>query len=71
MELRKTGSGLVPTTTTVDRINGELGYVPSNVRLVTFIANNARYTWSDTQLVEFCVAVSERRQAVLDKRGIA
>lgn len=49
---------LTPTSASLDRLNGSRGYVKGNVRFVSVMANFARYTFSDRQLLEFCVAVS-------------
>jgi len=57
MEKRKTGSGLTARTVTVDRVDQTIGYIENNIRLVCFAANNARYVWSDYDLVLFCKAV--------------
>lgn len=57
MTLRKSGTGLTKNTMTVDRIEQTNGYIPGNIRLVAFAANNARYIWSDSDLIEFCKAV--------------
>ena len=57
MEKRKTGTGLIARTVTVDRIKQDVGYIENNIRLVCFSANNARYVWSDEDLALFCEAV--------------
>lgn len=44
-------------TLSVDRIDKDKGYVPGNIRLVTFQANNARVQGSDEELFDFCRAV--------------
>jgi len=53
----KSGSGLCPTTMTVDRISNKAGYTSENIQLVCFVANNAKYVWSHQQLLDFCRAV--------------
>lgn len=58
MEPRKTGSGLIPRTVTVDRIDPKRGYVRGNIRLISFAANNAKYIWTDAALYNFCKAVT-------------
>lgn len=57
MILRKTNSGLTQKTVTIDRINQLLGYIPNNIRLISFAANTARHIWSDDDLIRFCQAV--------------
>lgn len=62
LERRLSGSGLVKTTMSVDRINPEKGYTRRNVRLVSFMANNARYKYRDYELLAFCRAVVEQER---------
>ena len=57
MEPKKSGSGLCKTTVSVDRIDHKYGYTTNNVRLVSFMANNARYIYTDDELVNFCKAI--------------
>ena len=54
MEPKKSGSGTIARTTTLDRIEPKKGYVIGNVRLICFIANNAKYTFTDEELRDFC-----------------
>lgn len=61
LEKKKSGSGTVPHTCTVDRIRQSEGYVPGNVRLVAFMANSYRYKWDDETLYEFCQAMIQKR----------
>lgn len=56
---RKSGIGYSPFVVTVDRINSDIGYIKENVRLVCFMANNAKYTYSDKELINFCKSVIE------------
>lgn len=48
----------------VDRIDGPLGYIPSNIRLVTDQANLARNRYSDEELYAFCEAALANRDKV-------
>lgn len=57
MTPRKSGSGLIPETVTVDRIDQTKGYVIDNIRLICFAANNARYVWGDEQLLKLANAL--------------
>ena len=43
-----------PNALSVDRLNWRKGYVPGNVRLVTWQANSARGRGTDADLVRFC-----------------
>lgn len=67
MSLRKTGSGLTSRTVSVDRRDQSIGYVKENIRLVCFITNNARYTGTDDELLEFCKAVVKQSDQVCSK----
>ena len=62
MAPRKSGSGLEPRVVSVDRIEQSKGYVPGNVRLVAFAANNARYVWSDATLIELAEAITRQAE---------
>jgi hypothetical protein len=42
----------------LDRINNALGYFPGNVRFISRIANYMRNSFSDDQVIDFCIAVS-------------
>ena len=44
----------------LDRIDNSIGYVEGNVRFVAYIANVARSTFSDVQLIEFCKVVANK-----------
>lgn len=47
-----------PHNASLDRIDCALGYVKGNVRFVSVIANLARSTFTDEQLIDFCKAVA-------------
>lgn len=42
----------------LDRIDNSKGYIQGNVRFVSVMANYARNTFSDEELIEFCKAVA-------------
>ena len=48
-----------PRNASLDRINGSKGYVKRNLRFVAVMANIARGSFSDVQLVDFCHAVAQ------------
>ena len=47
-----------PDRASLDRVDGSKGYVPGNIRFVCMMANFAKNTFSDEQLVDFCRAVA-------------
>lgn len=49
-----------PYNASLDRIDNSKGYMQGNVRFVAYIANIARSTFSDDQLIEFCKAVANK-----------
>lgn len=55
-----TGSGLVFTNASLDRIDQTKGYIQGNVRLVTLWANYARNTLTDEDFFYFCNLVVAR-----------
>jgi hypothetical protein len=52
--LQVTPSPENPNALSVDRIDWRKGYVPGNVRLVTWQANSARGRGADKDLIKFC-----------------
>jgi hypothetical protein len=42
----------------LDRIDNAQGYIKGNVRFISLMANYARNTFHDEQLIEFCTAVA-------------
>lgn len=52
-----------PRQASLDRIDPRRWYVRGNVRFVCLIANLARHTFSDEELVKFCKAVALHRRA--------
>jgi hypothetical protein len=53
-------AGIVPEAASLDRIDSTLGYVQGNVRFIAVIANYARQTFSDGDVVRFAKAVVSR-----------
>lgn len=47
-----------PMNASVDRIDNSKGYVEGNVRFISYMANLARQTFTDDQLINFCMAVA-------------
>lgn len=43
----------------LDRINPHLGYVKSNIRIVSDIFNKMKYTSTDTELTQYCTKITE------------
>ena len=50
-----------PFKPSLDRIDGNLGYVKGNVRYVSVIANLARSCFSDQQVLDWCLAVARHK----------
>jgi len=50
-----------PYNASLDRIDNSIGYLEGNVRFISVMANYARNTFSDDQLIEFCQQVSSFR----------
>jgi hypothetical protein len=44
----------------LDRIDSEQGYTPENIRWVSVIAQYAKNTFSDDELIKFCKDVAEK-----------
>ena len=60
--------GLTSRSASLDRIDNSVGYAPGNVRFVSVMANLAKWTWSDDELVSFCrdvVAFADSKLAVV------
>ena len=45
----------------LDRIDNDKGYIKGNVRFVSVIANQARGSGTDEDLIDFCEAVADRQ----------
>lgn len=43
----------------LDRIDSNKGYIKGNVRFISVMANMAKNSWTDVELIEFCKAVAE------------
>jgi hypothetical protein len=52
---------LHPRRASLDRIDSSLGYVPGNVQFVSLIANYAKNSFSERELLNFCKAVVDYR----------
>jgi len=48
----------VPNRASIDRIDSTKGYTKDNVRFVALIAQYAKHTWADEDVLNFCRAVS-------------
>jgi len=55
-------NGVVPTNTSIDRIDSNIGYVFGNVQLVCRCVNIAKHNLSMTSFVEMCTAVTKERE---------
>jgi len=53
---------IMPDNASLDRADSELGYIKGNVRFIALIANYAKHTWGDSELIEFAHAVSLGRK---------
>ena len=53
--------GVQRDTLSIDRVDQAGGYIPANIRLVTYQANMARGPYSDDELFAFCEAVLATR----------
>lgn len=47
-----------PFNASLDRIDSSKGYIKGNVRFISVMANYAKNTFTDDQLIEFCKAVA-------------
>lgn len=52
----------IPNKASIDRIDNSRGYIKGNVRFIALMANLARQSFSDDQVVEFCKAVALNHQ---------
>jgi len=48
-----------PFNASLDRIDSSKGYIKGNVRFISVMANYAKNTFTDQQLIEFCKAVAK------------
>lgn len=64
-----TGSGVVFTNASLDRIDPSKGYIQGNVRVVTLWANLARNVMSDEDFLFFCNLVSTHHKAGQTQTG--
>lgn len=49
-----------PANASLDRIDSKIGYVKGNVRYIAHMANQAKQSWSDKEVVNFCMAVVQK-----------
>lgn len=47
------GKGSSPYSPTIDRIDPNVGYIPTNIRVVVFIYNVCRNEWGDEVVIDF------------------
>lgn len=47
-----------PSNASLDRIDNSKGYIEGNVRFVALMANLARQSFTDEQMIAFCKAVA-------------
>jgi hypothetical protein len=52
-----------PYNASIDRIDNSKGYMQGNVRFISVMANLARQSFSDIQLIDFCKAVAKHEMA--------
>lgn len=50
-----------PLNASIDRIDNSIGYLQNNIRFVSVMANLARQTFTDEQLITFCKAVANKQ----------
>jgi hypothetical protein len=50
-----------PQRASLDRIDCSKGYIQGNVRFISVIANYARNSFDDKEVIEFCKAVTEKQ----------
>jgi hypothetical protein len=48
-----------PYSMSIDKINGKLGYVEGNVRIICTISNMCKGRWTDDVVINFCQKVVE------------
>ena len=49
-----------PANASLDRIDNSKGYLEGNVRFISIMANLARQSFTDEQLIDFCKAVTQK-----------
>ncbi len=62
LQLSETSGHQLPKTTnraSLDRIDSTKGYVKGNIRFIAMIAQFAKNTWTDREVLLFCEAVSK------------
>ena len=58
-----------PRVISLDRIDNERPYTPSNVRMTTWRANRIKHTMTDAELADFCRAILARQESGKDRRA--
>lgn len=54
---------LSPYSASMDRIDNSLGYIKGNVRFIAVMANYARNTFTDEEVIEFGKAIAEHNKS--------
>lgn len=70
LQLSETSGQQLPKTTnraSLDRIDSGEGYVKGNIRFIAMIAQFAKNTWTDKEVILFCEAVSGFRDKEEDE----
>lgn len=52
---------LSPRKMSLDRVDSSGGYTPENIQFVCYMANTAKNRFSEQELIDFCLAVSEHK----------
>jgi len=55
---------LTPDRASVDRIDSSKGYTKDNIQFVAFIAQMAKHQFNESQLFDFCNAVSNHKRTI-------
>lgn len=69
-ELLWGGEGWPRDRLSIDRLDQESGYVPGNIRLITYQANMARGKFSDVELLAFCEAILATNRGISSSDGV-
>lgn len=59
----KAKGGFIPNRASIDRIDSSKGYTKENVRFITLMGNYAKSTYTDQQVIDFCIAVADNARA--------
>jgi len=55
-------NGPSPQNASLDRIDPSMGYIETNVRFVSLMANHARNSFDDNTLIDFCESVVKNKK---------